>query len=137
VGGGALRLLLDTHILLWWLDAPGRLSPRQTHEISGAHAEGERLAVAAVTLWEIAKLVEYRRLTFDDPIELVLDGIERNPALGILPLDARVALESTRLGDQMPGDPADQLIVATARVHGLRLVTSDERIRRSKTVPVI
>jgi PIN domain nuclease of toxin-antitoxin system len=137
LGGGALRLLLDTHILLWWLDAPGRLSSRQTHEISAAQSEGERLAVSAMTLWEIAKLVEYRRLTFDDPIELVLDGIERNPALSILPLDARVALESTRLGSQMAKDPADQMIVATARVHGLRLVTADERIRRSGTVAVI
>jgi PIN domain nuclease of toxin-antitoxin system len=119
------------------LDAPGRLSSRQAAEISAAHAEGERLAVAAVTLWEIAKLVEHRRLTFDDPIDLVLDGIERNPALSILPLGARVALESTRLGDQIAADPADQLIVATARVHGLRLVTSDERIRKSGVVPVI
>jgi PIN domain nuclease of toxin-antitoxin system len=132
-----LTLLLDTHVLLWWLDAPGRLSPRQAQAISDAQANGERLAVAAFTLWQIAKLVEHGRLTFDDPIELVLDRIERSPALSILPLDARVALESTRLGDQMPRVPANQLIVATARVHGLRLVTSDERIRRSETVPVI
>ena len=48
-----------------------------------------------------------------------------------------VARESTRLGGRMRGDPADQQIVATARVHGLRLVTCDERIRRSETVAVV
>lgn len=132
-----MTLLLDTHVLLWWLDAPGRLSSRQAQAISDAQANGERLAVAAFTLWQIAKLVEHGRLTFDDPIDLVLDRIERNPALSILPLDARVALESTRLGDQLPRVPAHHLIVATARVHALRLVTSDDRIRKSGLVPVI
>jgi PIN domain nuclease of toxin-antitoxin system len=132
-----LTLLLDTHVLLWWLDAPGRLSLLQDRAIADARGGEERLAVAAVTLWEIAKLVSHHRLTFDDPIDLVLDRIERNPALSVLPLDARVAIESTRLGDQIPKDPADQLIVATARVHGLRLVTADEAIRKSGTVQVI
>ena len=132
-----MRLLLDTHVLLWWLDAPGRLSSAQRQAIADARTVGEPLAVAAMTLWEIAKLVESRRLLFDEPIELVLDRIERNPALCVLPLDARVAVESTRVGDTMPKDPADRLIVASARVHGLRLVTADENIRRSGTVAVI
>jgi PIN domain nuclease of toxin-antitoxin system len=122
---------------VWWLIAPSRLTAAQTRALELDGDGDERLGIAATTLWEIAKLVEHRRLTFDDPIELVLDGIERNPALNILPLDARIAVESTRLGGQIPADPADQLIVATARVHGLRLVTSDDRIRKSGVVPVI
>lgn len=132
-----MTLLLDTHVLLWWLDAPGRLSSPQRQAIADARTGDERLAIGAMTLWEIAKLVESRRLTFEEPIELVLDRIERNPVLCVLPLDARVAVESTRLGDTMPKDPADRLIVATARVHRLRLVTADEHIRRSGTVAVI
>jgi len=122
---------------VWWLIEPARLSSVQTQAIGESRSDGKRLGVAAVTLWEIAKLVAYRRLSFDDPIELVLDRIERHPALSVLPPDARVAIESTRLGDRMPKDPADQLIIATARVHGLRLVTADEPIRRSGTVIVI
>jgi PIN domain nuclease of toxin-antitoxin system len=132
-----LTLVLDTHIVVWWLDAPGRLSQPQADAIAEARAQAKPLAVAAVTFWEIAKLVELRRLAFDDPIDLVLDRIERNPAFVVMPLDARVALESTRLGDKMPKDPADQLIVATARVYGLRLVTADDQIRRSGIVPVV
>ena len=72
-----------------------------------------------------------------DPIDLVLDRVERNHALSVRPLDARVASENTRLGTRMPKDPTDELIVATARVHGLRLVAADEAIRNSGTVQVI
>ena len=141
MGAGALRLLLDTHVLLWWFDAAGHPAPRltvpQSRALDLSREIHEPLGVAAISLWEIAKLVELRRLHFDQELDIVLRTIEHHPMLRILRLDAHVARESTLLGPTLPGDPADQLIVATARVHGLRLVTSDERIRRSETVPVI
>ena len=132
-----MTLLLDTHVLVRWLIEPAKLSTVHAQAIADARTADERLAVAATTLWEIAKLVEYDRLTFDDPVEVVLDRIERNPELRVVPLDARVAVESTRLGDIVPKDPTDQIIIATARVHGLRLVTADEHIRRSGAVAVV
>jgi PIN domain nuclease of toxin-antitoxin system len=96
------------------------------------------MAVAAITLWEIAKAVELRRVQFDHELNIILRGIEQHPLLRVIRLDAHVARDSTMLGTGMKGsDPADQMIVATARVHGLRLVTSDERIRKSGLVPVI
>ena len=137
MGGGALRLLLDTHILIWWQIDPSRLTAAQTRALDLSHEIGEQLGVAAITLWEIAKLVERRRVQFDQALDVVLHGIEHHPMLRVVRLDAYVAGESAALGARLRGDPADQLIVATARVHGLRLVTSDERIRRSDTVPVI
>lgn len=137
MGGHALRLLLDTHVLLWWLAGTGRLSPAQARALERAETAIEPVAIASITLWEIAKLAERGRLRFDQTVDVVLEEIEQHPALAVLPLDARVALESTRLGDRVPTDPADQLIVATARAYGLRLVTADERIRRSKSVSVI
>jgi PIN domain nuclease of toxin-antitoxin system len=137
VGAGALRLLLDTHILVWWQIDPSRLTPDQRRALDLSREINEQLGVAAITLWEIAKAVELRRLQFDQELDVVLRGIEQHPLLRVLRLDAYVARESTLLGATLRGDPADQLIVATARVHGLRLVTSDERIRRSETVPVI
>ena len=110
----------------------------QTRALAHTREINEQLGVAAITLWEIAKLVEMRRLHFDQELDVVLRSIEQHPLLRIVRLDAYVARESTLLGTAMQKtDPADQLIVATARVHGLRLVTSDERIRRSETVPVI
>jgi PIN domain nuclease of toxin-antitoxin system len=141
MGAGALRLLLDTHVLLWWLDAPGGPAPRQTVAQSRAldlsREINEQLGVASISLWEIAKLAELRRVQFEQDLDVVLRGIEQHPMLRILRLDAHVARESTMLGERMQGDPADQLIVATARVHALRLVTSDDRIRKSGVVPVI
>ena len=89
-------------------------------------------------MWEIAKAVELRRVQFDQELDVVLRGIEQHPLIRIIRLDAYVARESTMLGTSMQkADPADQLIVATARVHGLRLVTADDRIRKSGLVPVI
>lgn len=137
MGGDSLTLLLDTHIVLWWLGEFDRLSAAQVRTLKQADADGERIGVAAVTLWEIAKLVERGRIQLTQPVDIILDAIEQHPAMELLPLTARVALESTRLGDRVPSDPTDQLIIATARVHALRLMTSDDRIRKSGVVPVI
>lgn len=95
------------------------------------------MAIAAISLWEIAKLVELGRIELTAAIDDVLQELESGSDFTVLPLDARVALESTRLGSGFHRDPADQLIVATARVHALRLVTADERIRRSSVVATV
>jgi PIN domain nuclease of toxin-antitoxin system len=55
----------------------------------------------------------------------------------VLPITAKIAAESVRLGDEFPRDPADQIIAATARCHGLTLMTSDKRIRNWGRVPVV
>jgi PIN domain nuclease of toxin-antitoxin system len=124
-------------VLVWWQIDPSRLTAPQSRALELSREIGEQLGVAAISLWEIAKLVELRRLHFEQELEVVLRNIEHHPMVRVIRLDGYVAGESTLLGGRMRGDPADQLIVATARVHGLRLVTADERIRRSETVPVI
>lgn len=137
MGIGPVTLLLDTHVLLWWiLDAPG-LAPAQVEAIERAEAAVRRLTISAISLWEIAKLVERGRLDLEISIDVLFEEIEDHPSVSVLPLTSRVALESTRLGPGFPRDPADQIIAATARVHGLRLVTADERIRRSAVVSVV
>jgi len=132
-----MRLLLDTHILLWWLMEEGSLSAEQVEVLERAEESGERLAIAAISLWEIAKLTEYGRIELRCSVDVFFDQLENNPRLDVLPLTPRIALESTRLGSAFPRDPSDQLIAATARVHGLRLATADDRIRRSGVVTVI
>ena len=89
------------------------------------------MGVAAITLWEIALLVEHGRIGPTDAIEVV----ETDSRFRIFPITGRIALESARL--RALRDPADQLIVATARVESLRLVTADRRIRKSRAVDVI
>ena len=115
----------------------GPLTREQQSVLEEAEDAGEALGLPAIGLWEIAKLVERRRLELRSSVDALFQDIEASPRLQILPLTPRIALESTRLGAGFHKDPADQLIVATARVHGLTLVTSDDSIRRSGSVSVI
>jgi PIN domain nuclease of toxin-antitoxin system len=132
-----MRLLLDTHVLLWWLSEAPELSRPAAEAIDNALTSGERLGVSAITFWEIAKLVELGELRLLRSIDQIFDELANHPHLAQLPLSPRVSLESTRLGPRFHRDPADQIIVATARVHGLRLVTADARILQSGTVSVV
>lgn len=132
-----MRLLLDTHVLLWWLAGDGALLPPQIAALDAAETRNEPLGVAAITLWEIAKLCEHGRIALSTTPDSLFDHIENHALLDVIPIDGRIALESTRLGPRFHRDPADQLIAATARVHGLRLVTADQRIRASGVVPVV
>jgi PIN domain nuclease of toxin-antitoxin system len=132
-----VKLLLDTHILLWWLAGEGPLRPSQIAALETAEARDEQLGIAAITLWEIAKLCEHGRIVLAITPDALFEHIDTHARLTVLALDGRIALESTRLGPRFHRDPADQLIAATARVHGLRLVTADDRIRSSGAVTVI
>lgn len=129
--------LLDTHIFIWWRSDPGRLSEPQAEVLRSLEKRGQAAALSAVSLRELASAGQRGRVTSEVPWELWLDEIEANPSFSILPLTARIAAESVRLGDDFPRDPFDQIIVATARCHGLRLMTADERIRRWGKVPII
>jgi PIN domain nuclease of toxin-antitoxin system len=128
-----MSLLLDTHVLVWWdLDDP-QLPPRFSKRIDEALSKGS-VAISSISLWEIAKLVELKRLSPQISVDEWLGELEGHPQLEVLNVTARIAVESTRLGPSFPGDPADQLIAATARCHGLRLLTTDRRIRESGVV---
>jgi PIN domain nuclease of toxin-antitoxin system len=132
-----VKILLDTHILLWWLAGGTDLSAVQRKTLGREEAAGRPLAISAITLWEIAKLHELGKIRLAQTVDVVMDEIESHAQLTVLPLDGRIAVESTRLGAAFHSDPADQLIVATARVHGLHLATADERIRGSGVIAVV
>ena len=121
-------IVLDTHTWVWWTIDPDRLSETQRREI--AASENDRIGVSAISCWEVAKLCEYGRLEL--PIELPewFQLAFRYPGISLLELTPEVAVESTSLPGAFHRDPADQIIVATARLHRCRLVTSDDRIIR-------
>jgi PIN domain nuclease of toxin-antitoxin system len=79
---------------------------------------------------EFATMMQRRRVDVEMSLDVWLDSIESHPLITVLPLTTKIAAESVRLGDDFPRDPADQIIVATARCHGLTLITADERIRK-------
>jgi PIN domain nuclease of toxin-antitoxin system len=76
------------------------------------------------------------RLQIDGSLDVRLDEFQSHPRLTVLPVTAAVAAESVRLGRDFPKDPADRIIAATARCHGLRLMTADENIRRWGKLPL-
>ncbi len=130
-------VLLDTHILVWWRALPERLSKPQASLLLEMEQRSEPAAISAITLREIAWMVACGRLETTVSLESWMDEIGANPLLTIMPITPNVAAESVRLGEDFPRDPADQIIVATARCHGLRLMTADDQIRRWGKVPVV
>jgi len=121
--------LLDTHIYIWWRMGSGQLTHEQSKALDYADSTGEAVALSAISIWEIAMLASRGRLEINQiPTHVLLKQIQSDPGVEILPLDADVCAESVNLPTGFHRDPADQIIVATARVHGLRLLTADERI---------
>ena len=130
-----MKYLLDTHVVVrWYLDSP-KLSKVHRRILRDAERQDTRIGLSAISLWEIAKLVETRRLRLTVSIDDCLASIETNPLIEVLPLTANIAAESVRLGMKAPRDPADQLIIATARCHGTALLTQDELIVESELIP--
>ena len=119
-------IVLDTHILVWWVHEDKRLTQVQREAI--AANETDAVGVSAISCWEIAKLVEYGRLELPSPLEEWFEQALNYPGVQLLALTPEIAIESTRLPGEFHRDPADQIIVATARVYGCSLVTSDDKI---------
>jgi PIN domain nuclease of toxin-antitoxin system len=128
--------LLDTHALVWWVDDPTRLSTRQRREINRAGRAGE-LWVSEITFWEIAALVERGRLRLTMEIDAWLEAAAAEPLVRRCGISPAIAGEIVELSVTRAWDPADRIIVATARVLGARLVTSDERIIDAELVTTV
>ena len=129
------RLLLDTHILIRWLSEARKLSRTQLRALKSAVRRGEPVAISAISLLEIAVLASGEKPGLKVSLDEFFQDLNSNPIFRILPLTYEVALDVALLG--VLRDPADRTIAATARVHRLRLVTSDQRIIESKLVQVI
>ena len=129
------RLLVDTHVLIRSLFETRKLSKTQLRALESAVSRGEPLAVSAISLLEIAILTSGGKLALKVPLGEFFQDLNANPAFRILPLTYEVALEVASLG--VLRDPADRAIAATARVHRLQLVTSDQRMIDSRLVQVV
>jgi len=127
-------ILLDTHIWVWWVHDDTRLPDSYRVYLRANELQG--LGVSIISCWEIAKLVEYGRLVLPHPVAEWLDQALAYPGIHLLDLTPRIVVESTQLPGTFHRDPADQLIVATARVYNLPLVTLDDRIRAYSHVRV-
>ncbi len=120
-------IILDTHIWIWWVHNDPLLPPEMARAIKAHETTG--LGVSAISCWEVAKLVEYNRLTLPFPVKDWMKLALSYPGLRLLELSPEIAVASTQLPTPFQKDPADQIIVATARVYDVPLVTCDGKIR--------
>ena len=120
-------VVLDTHVLIWLLAGDERISPalRQTVD-NASYANGAH--VSAISLWEVSMLEAKDRLILYRDVGTWVETVATHPGLTIVPLAPEIAVASTRLPGELPGDPADRMIVATARVLGATLITADRAL---------
>lgn len=119
-------ILLDTHIWVWWTSSPDKLTVEQMDAILAK--EADIIGISTISCWEIAKLVERGRLKLDCSIDEWFSLALQYPGVQLLELTPAIAPASTRLPGEFHRDPADQIIVATARIFNCPLITSDEKI---------
>ena len=120
----AKPLLIDTHFWLWTEFGDRRATPRVFDLIQSAASRGA-LLVSVISVWEIALLEAKHRLEFFKPCDEWIRDALATPGLRLAPLTPEIAVESTRLPGILHGDPADRIIVATARRMGAVLLTKD------------
>lgn len=128
-------ILLDTHVWIWWVHGETEL-PRECYDVLQEH-EDDGLGVSAISCWEVAKLVQSGRLRLPVPVAEWMNLALTYPGIRLLDLSPRIAVESTQLPGDFHRDPADQILVATARIHNAPLVTADKLILRYPHVKLI
>ena len=129
-------IVLDTHAWLWLCLEPRQLSAGAAGAIRRALTDGG-LAIASITLWEIAMMVERGRLIPQGTPETWLGALIDRSGVAVKDITPTIATLATRFPEDFPADPADRLIAATARADGASLVTRDAGMRKSRLVETI
>lgn len=128
-----MSVLLDTHIWIWWLTGQPELPAAERERLDAQAGQAPPL-VSAISLWEAQMLHAKARLALSVPFARWLVDATRPDVVEVVPLDTEVVLELDALPARFHGDPADRLIVASARRRGVPLHTHDRKIRGSRVV---
>ena len=130
-------IVLDTHTLLWWASGDKvKLSPAAIQAIEGQLTAG-KIVVSSISAWELAVLVSKGRIALSMDVEAWLKVAAEIPSVSFVPVDNEIAVKSVELPGEFHKDPADRLIVATARMLAAPLVTADDKIRAYPHVKTI
>jgi PIN domain nuclease of toxin-antitoxin system len=122
-----VKFILDTHAWFWAVEMPEKIPVRARSILSSA--ANVPFGLSAISLWEMAKQVERKNIVLTIPIEEWMERALQPAFIEILPLTSRVAIDSTRLPGAFHRDPADQIIVATARSQNAIIITADQKIQ--------
>lgn len=135
MGGGPV-IVLDTHALVWWVNGDDLLGKKARAAIDREHDGGE-IIVSSISVWEISQLVERGKLTFSMDVAAWLSAVNEVEAVRFVPVDNEIATSSVKLPGDFHKDPADRMIVATARMLAAPLITKDQKIRAYPHVKTI
>ena len=128
-------ILADTQSAVWLTTDRSPLSPKSEASFREALRNGGGIAISDISLWEVAMIAPLPSFKLSRPLNDYLRYLERT--FVVLPITSAIAVRSTKFSSRYPKDPADRIIGATAIEHGLKLVTSDAKIRKSGEVPCI
>lgn len=117
-------ILVDTHVLLWWVADPSHLS----RSASSALADDVPARVSPISFWELAMLEQRGRIAVDRDLVRWARDLLAAGKVAVTQVTPSAAIAAARL-PAFHGDPADRIIYATARELGARLVTKDTRMR--------
>ena len=120
-------LVLDTHALIWIINGNESLNKKAVKLITDITSDGN-LIVPAISFWEISMLEQKQKIKFSTPINSWIEDLLDLPYIKIAHLTPEVSMESCNLPGEFHGDPADRMIVATARLLDAPLVTRDKKI---------
>ena len=120
-------IVLDTHVWLWWLHDPARLSPTAEKLIQQEQVSGS-LVLSAISVWEVAVKVQSGKLIIPMDINRWYELARSYPATVIEPLKPVDAIASTQLPGNFHKDPADRIIISLSRRLGVPLLTCDLKI---------
>jgi PIN domain nuclease of toxin-antitoxin system len=130
-------VVLDTHVLVWWVNGSGSLSVTAEKVIKRTLAQGSEVLVSAISAWEVSMLINKGRLVLSMDVESWFDEVSQIDGVRFIPVDNEISIKSTVLPGIFHKDPADRMIVATARKLAIPLVTADEKIRSYEHVKTI
>jgi PIN domain nuclease of toxin-antitoxin system len=128
-------ILLDTHVVIWLMTGPDRISKRAAEAIAASGRLGERPSVSSATIYELIYSKARGRIEIHVPDTELMAKI-RN-WFNVIPISDAIAAEAGTLPEPFHGDPMDRLIAATARVEGRTLVTIDGKIHDAKICKVL
>lgn len=120
--------VLDTHVWIWAVEGDRTALASSAVDAIEEAARGGAVRVSAISVWEVAMLEARGRIGLSRPVDDWVDAALHAPGVRLLPLTPEIALESTRLPGAPHGDPADRILMASARVLGGRLATCDREI---------
>ena len=120
-------ILLDTHTWIWLFNGSTELSQDAIEKIDFAGNKG-KVFISAISVWELSMLVAKDRVNLSKPIQQWVKDSLSQPGVNLSPILPEIAIESSFLPGGFHGDPADRIIVTTARINNLVLLTRDNKI---------